>query len=133
MFFIINNSNFISLTSLLMFDNHFALITTKMFADDPIVKALFKALQPLITDLVRSEFENNNQAYQLKNDDDDDMSLTRDDVADKLKISTQTVHNYTHSGLLKYRFVGNKYLYSKAQIKEFSTNKPKRKNRKIKT
>jgi len=101
-----------------------------MLADDTILKVLLKALQPLITDMVKKEFENNIQTYQLKIDDEeDDMSLTRKQVEKKLKISPQTAHNYTHNGTLMYRFVGGKYLYSKTQIKELSTEKPKRRKK----
>lgn len=99
-----------------------------MLSDDSILKVLIKALHPLITEMVKKEFENNLQTCQLKNDDDDDMSLTRKEVAEKLKISPQTVFNYTHNGILKYRIVGNKYLYSISQIKELSMEKPKRKS-----
>ena len=49
---------------------------------------------------------------------DDDVYLTRKEVAEYLKIDLSTVHNWTNNGILIASKIGNRVYFQKSEVKK---------------
>lgn len=73
-----------------------------------------------IVSLIREAFnvELAEHLKQQEGESDYNILLSRKEVAEYLKISLPTLHNYQKSGILKYHRVGSRILFKKGEILE---------------
>lgn len=70
-------------------------------------------LQELILEGLRSEFESLKRDFHPKEQDE---YLTRQEVADLLKVDLSTVHNWTRKGKLQAYGLGHRVYYKRSEI-----------------